>query len=95
MTVFTFDSGLHNLVKIEKHGKKWCVYRLEKVILPVGSELLSAERPQLPGKHPQFIFSKKPFGSWSYQPFEDKDVKGDPEVFLEDIKRWQPHLICH
>jgi len=19
----------------------------------------------------------------------------DPEVFLEDVKRWQPHLVCH
>jgi len=81
MTVYTFDSGMRTLVKIEKHGKKWCVYRLEKVILR--------------GRHPKFIFEQKPFESWSYQPFEDKDVKGDPEVFLEDIKRWQPHLVCH
>jgi hypothetical protein len=79
--VFTFDAGTHNLVKIEKRGKKWCVYRLEKVILT--------------DKHPRFIFENKPFESWSYKPFEDKDVKGDPETFLEDIKRWQPHLICH
>ena len=83
MTVFTFDTGLHNLVKIEKHGKKWCVYRLEKVVLPAA-----------PDKHPRFIFGQKPFGSWSYQPFEDKDVKGDPEAFLEDVKRWQPQLVC-
>ena len=81
MTVYTFDSGMHAVVKIEKHGKIWCVYRLEKVILT--------------DKHPRFIFEQKPCESWSYQPFEDKDLKGDPEVFLEDIKRWQPHLVCH
>ena len=86
MTVYTFDTGLHNLVKIEKHGKKWCVYRLEKVILTDKDH-----RRVL--VHPIFIFEQKPYESWSYQPFEDKDVKGDPEAFLEDIKRWQPHLI--
>ena len=83
MTVFAFDAGTHNLVKIEKHGKKWCVYRLEKVEVITGYP------------HPRFTFEKKPYESWSYQPFEDKDVKEDPKAFLEDIKRWQPHLVCH
>ena len=81
MSVFTFDAGLHNVVKIEKHGKKWYAYRLEKVILVQGD------------KHPSFIFAKSPFGSWSYQPFEDKDVKRDPETFLADVRRWQPQLV--
>jgi len=85
MTVYAWDNGNHTVVKIEKHGKKWYVYRLEKVILPAA-----------PNTYPhQFIFSKKPFGSWSYQPFEDKDVKGDPEVFITDVKRWQSHLFSY
>jgi len=91
LTVYTFDSGMHTLVRIEKHGIKWCVYRLEKVILTTRAVLHGG----MTDKHPRFIFEQKPCESWSYQPFEDKDVKGDPEVFLEDVKRWQPHLVCH
>jgi hypothetical protein len=81
-TVYTFDASMHNLVKLEKHGKKWCVYRLEKVEI-------------IPGKHPRFTFEQKPYESWSYEPFEWKDVNGDPETFLDDVKRWQPQLIFH
>jgi hypothetical protein len=81
MPVFTFDGNMATMVKIEKHGKTYCVYRLEKVVMTKMG--------------PGFIFEEYPCESWSYKPYEDKDVSTRPVDFFEDVKRWQPSLIVH
>jgi len=86
--VYTFDGNMHTLVKIEKHGGTWCVYRLEKVLVETHTRARKMNRLR-------FIFEKRPFEKWSYKPYEDKDVSKYPQDFVEDVKCWQPHIILH
>ena len=81
MPVFTFDVNMATMVKIEKRGKTYRVYRLEKVVMTK--------------RGLGFIFEEHPYESWSYKPYEDKDVSVRPVDFFENVKRWQPSLIVH
>jgi len=78
--VYTFDCGLKTVVKIVKRGVRWAVYRLDHIEISRKGKV-------------RFVFEKKPYRSWSYKPFEDKDVTRKPDVFLEDVKRWEPFKI--
>jgi len=70
-------------VKIIKRGKVWAVYRLDQVIVARD------------GKR-TFKFENRAFETWSYPPFEDKDVHGSAELLDFDfIRRWTPHLVQH
>jgi len=83
ITVYAFDANLHTVVKIQKRGATWCVYRLKEVQV----------RRNRPFGQLAFIFEEHPLESWHYKPFEDKDVSDRPDIYYEDVKRWQPHLI--
>jgi len=80
--VYTFDASLKTIVKIVKRGSRWAVYKLEKIVVYKG------------GKR-EFFFEEKASETWSYKPFEDKDVSNSPEPYFEDVKRWQPWKITH
>lgn len=81
MAVYVFDGCLKELVKIVKKGKYYYIYRLKKVVITLISKKI------------KFEFEKHYYDKTTYKPYEEKDVSSVPDVFLEDIQVWQPHLI--
>lgn len=88
MSVFVFDSS-SGLVKITKRGKKYYVYRLKEV-----QEIPARGHSFMFGDH-TYKFTWEPTASevHNYKPYEDRDVSSGPEVYINDIKRWNPYQI--
>ncbi len=93
MSVFVFDQS-SGLVKITKRGKKYYVYRLKEV-------------QEIPIKGHSWFYKKRTFGShtykfiWeptasdalNYKPYDDGDVSSNPDMYVYEIRRWNPYKI--
>ncbi len=89
MSVFAFDSGLHDMVKITKIKTKYYVYRLKEV-----QEIPKRGHSFMWGDHTyKFIWERSAVACYNYKPYDDSDVASNPEVYIEDIKRWNPFKI--
>ena len=80
MPVYGYAASV-GVVKIQKRGKWYCVYRLKRVIVNYWT------------KKKRFEFEKRPFETWSYKPYEDNDIANSPEELFEYVKRYASHKI--
>lgn len=89
MSLFVFDSGSQNLIKITKRGKKYYVYRLKDVL-----EFPAKGRSYYSGHYTyKFTWEPTAIAVHNYKPYEDSDVSSSPDVYIEQIKRWTPFKI--
>ena len=80
MVVYIFDHT-HGLLKIVKRRKYYYAYRLKAVFVNRYT------------KKEHYVFESHSIERWSYKPYDDDDAASTPEVFLEDVKKWHPHMI--
>ena len=89
--VYTFDRT-EGLIKIVKHGKRWCIYRVKAIkwwTKHFKNPMRSSE------KRYKFSWQDHPVKTWHYKPFEDSDVSNNPEDFIADVKIWQPFIMSY
>ncbi len=80
MAVYTYDRTL-GLVKIVERKGNYYVYRLEHVAI------------NLHTKQRRYIFDKHYCKKWHYQPYEEQDISHNPDIFLEDIRKFEFYKI--
>ena len=87
--VYVFDMS-DGLVKILKKGKGWAVYRLKEVQWwrKVFADPMRGEEDRY-----KFIWETKAIKTHPYKPFESGDVSDNPNVFIEDVRRFQDYKI--
>ena len=83
-------AGGRNPVKIQKKGKRWYVYDVKQVT-KVQVMYLNIYKPS--EVRVKIEFEKKPRESYSYKPYEDRDVSTDPTSIVDDVKIWQSYKI--
>lgn len=84
MAVFVYDRT-RGLVKIVERKGTFYVYRIKSIIerFTWGSRTSKYN----------FIWEKKYSDKYRYQPFDEDDVSNKPEVFIDDVKRFDHYLI--
>jgi len=80
--VFDMTSGL---VKIVKRGTKYNVYKLREI--QESHNLYSGKRKY------KFIWERTPSESHSYKPYDESDVSGNPEIFINSVMTWNPYKV--
>ncbi|KXB08675.1 hypothetical protein AKJ59_00635 [candidate division MSBL1 archaeon SCGC-AAA385M02] len=89
-TVYAFDSS-NPPVKIAKHGKYWCVYRLRGI---KKAKVIFKDPMKLSEVWYKFRWSDKPTDSYTYKPFEDDDIFDKPNIsFVKETKTYNNHLV--
>lgn len=78
-------------MKIVKRGARYCVYRLKRIR---HVQVIYADAYKPSEMRYQFEWEETLFESWTYKPYEDKDV--DQELTLamvKHVKTWFHHLV--
>ena len=89
MVVYAFD-GHRELVKIVKRGRVWAVYPIKKI--EWWKKYFSDPMRKSEVRY-KFIWEKRPINTYTYKPYEDKDVSDNPEDFIEDVETWQSYVL--
>lgn len=84
MAIFVYDRT-RGLVKIVERKGIFYVYRIKSIIeeFSWGSKASKYK----------FIWEKKYSDKYRYQPFDEDDISYSPEYFIDDVKRFDQHLI--
>ena len=97
-TVYVGDKQ-NGIVKIVTENGKSKVYALKEIIITnrVYSNSSNSEWQKRGFKSSydtyRFVWNKTPNKTYSYKPYENKDVDYSPKVFIEFVRTWTPYKI--